>query len=279
MKRILLCSDLDRTILPNGAQPESPQARPLLRQLARRPELMLAYVSGRNLALLQEAVEAFDIPLPDYAIGDVGTSFYHVTQGAWTPVQAWEDEIAPDWQGVRHDDLATLFMDIEDIHLQEPAKQSAFKLSYYVDLTVDMPSLLEDMQQRLDRRDIRATLVWSIDEPAATGLLDILPREATKLHAVRFLMEQEGFDLTNTVFAGDSGNDLPVMVSELQSVLVRNSGADVVDEARRLVRKNGLESSLYFARGDFLGMNGHYSAGVLEGLVHFIPEVSAWLKT
>ena len=39
MRNILLCSDLDRTLIPNGTQPESPQARPLLRSLAARPEL------------------------------------------------------------------------------------------------------------------------------------------------------------------------------------------------------------------------------------------------
>ena len=31
------------------------------------------------------------------------------------------------------------------------------------------------------------------------------------------------------------------------------------------------------AKGDFLGMNGHYSAGILEGLVHFFPGTRAWM--
>ncbi|HEX23221.1 MAG TPA: haloacid dehalogenase, partial [Chromatiales bacterium] len=29
---------------------------------------------------------------------------------------------------------------------------------------------------------------------------------------------------------------------------------------------------------DFLGMNGNYAAGVLEGLVHFHPETPHWFK-
>lgn len=52
MTDILLCSDLDRTLLPNGEQPESPEARLLLNKLARRPELTLAYVSGQHKAIL-----------------------------------------------------------------------------------------------------------------------------------------------------------------------------------------------------------------------------------
>ncbi|HDO34182.1 MAG TPA: haloacid dehalogenase, partial [Chromatiales bacterium] len=39
---LLLCSDLDRTLIPNGPQAESPRARALLCELARRPEITLA---------------------------------------------------------------------------------------------------------------------------------------------------------------------------------------------------------------------------------------------
>ncbi len=36
-------------------------------------------------------------------------------------------------------------------------------------------------------------------------------------------MRQQGFDDGNTVFAGDSGNDVPVLVSAVPSVLVANA--------------------------------------------------------
>lgn len=277
MKRMLLCTDLDRTVLPNGSQPESPQARPLLRRLAARPEVTLAYVSGRNLALLQQAVDDYDIPVPDFAIGDVGTSIYRIEGGAWSPWQAWSDEIARAWHGVTHDGLATLFADIAELRLQEPGKQSAFKLSYYVPLGADIEALLDRMDARLEAQGIHATLIWSIDEPAGTGLLDILPSSATKLHAVRFLMACEGFAEEETVFAGDSGNDLPVVASSVPAVLVRNASEEVVTEAQRQTMENGLQSRLYRARGDFLGMNGNYAAGVLEGVAYFHPEVLDWL--
>ncbi|MBL0701933.1 MAG: haloacid dehalogenase, partial [Desulfosarcina sp.] len=72
--KILLFSDLDRTILPNGYNEESPRARPILRRLAERPEITLVYVTGRNKALILNAIKEFAIPLPDYAIADVGTT-------------------------------------------------------------------------------------------------------------------------------------------------------------------------------------------------------------
>jgi 3-deoxy-D-manno-octulosonate 8-phosphate phosphatase KdsC-like HAD superfamily phosphatase len=110
-----------------------------------------------------------------------------------------------------------------------------------------------------------------------SGLLDVLPASATKRHAVEFLMERHGFDTTHTVFAGDSGNDLPVVASGmLQSVLVRNAHPDVITEALKALAGLGAAEMLYVAQGGFLGMNGNYSAGVLEGLVHFRPEVAGW---
>lgn len=276
---VLLCSDLDRTILPNGRQPESPQARPLLRALAARPEVTLAYVSGRHEALLKQAIEEYAIPVPDYAIGDVGTTIYEIRDGAWQAWPAWAEEIAPDWRGRSHDELAGLFADMNDLVLQEAEKQGRFKLSYYTPADMDRTALLPEMEQRLGALGVRASLIWSVDEAAKVGLLDVLPASATKLHAVRFLMERKGFSEARTVFAGDSGNDLPALTSGLQAVLVRNAHPEVLREALDTLAAKGAADKLFIAEGGFLGMNGNYAAGVLEGLAHFLPETRAWLRS
>lgn len=275
---VLLCSDLDRTLLPNGPQDESPLARERLRALAERPEVTLAYVSGRHRQLLLDAIDEYDIPVPAYAIGDVGTTIYQVRDGEWWPWAEWEQEIAPDWNGRRHDQLAALFDDLDDIEPQEPEKQNTFKLSYYAPADMDPNRLIDPMSERLRAAAVRASLIWSVDETENRGLLDVLPRSATKYHAIRFLMQRKGFAEAATVFAGDSGNDLPVLTSGLQSVLVRNARDEVRDQALREVRAKGVVERLYFAKGGFLGMNGNYAAGVLEGLVHFIPAAAAWLE-
>jgi HAD superfamily hydrolase (TIGR01484 family) len=277
MSRILLCADLDRTLIPNGAQEESPGARPLLRRVAARPELTLAYVSGRHRRLLMAAIQEYDLPVPDFAIGDVGTSIYEIGDGRWHPWHAWEEEIAPDWRGKRRDDVAALFHDEKALRPQEMEKQNTFKVSYYAPEDIDSGSLLARMQTRLDGAGIHASLIWSIDEPNHVGLLDILPARATKLHAIRFLMDRHGFDDRHTVFAGDSGNDLPVLTSGMQSVLVRNAADDVRRQAVAGLQESGREDTLYLARGGLQGMNGNYAAGVLEGLVHFLPETREWM--
>ena len=276
--RILLASDLDRTLLPNGLQEESFAARPLLRALGRRREIVLAYVSGRHLALVDAAIAEYEIPLPAYVIGDVGSTIYWRDGGRWAPWTQWNEAIAPCWNGYTGPQLAGLFEDLEELRLQEPDKQNTYKLSYDTSTDIDRESLLPEMQRRLANRGVRAGLIWSMDETVGIGLLDVLPQTATKLGALRFLMRAGVFALTDTVFAGDSGNDLPVLTSELQGVLVANAQTDVREEAVRLAGAAGHERQLYLARGGFLGMNGNYSAGVLEGLAHYIPDTRSWME-
>jgi hypothetical protein len=102
--------------------------------------------------------------------------------------------------------------------------------------------------------------------------LDIVPACANKLHAIQFIMQQEQFSGERTVFAGDSGNDIDVLTSGLQAILVKNANENVRKEAIDLLSAKPITNSLYLPKGDFYGMNGNYAAGVLEGLVHFIPE-------
>ncbi len=218
---ILLCSDLDRTILPNGEQEESPQARPLLRRLARREEITLVYVSGRHKKLIQDAIEDYQIPTPDYAIGDVGTTLYEVGKSEWDPSEGWQQEISQDWKGMSHDDLESLLSDFNQLRLQEPEKQNTFKLSYYADEGIDSKELIQKVRERLDEKGLKTSIIWSIGEQNKIGLLDILPERATKLHAIQFLMNNKEFSEEQTVFSGDSGNDLPALTSGLQAVWSR----------------------------------------------------------
>ncbi|PPK75338.1 hypothetical protein B0F87_106186 [Methylobacter tundripaludum] len=278
IKRILICTDLDRTLLPNGRQPESSGARATFARLVARPEVTLAYVSGRHRALVEDAIREYGLPLPDWVIGDVGTTIYQVHAGEWRHWPEWEQDIATDWRGLTADDLRPLFADLPSLRLQEEAKQNRYKLSYYLPLLTDIGALQREMLRRLETQKLAAGLIYSVDEATSTGLLDVLPAHATKLHAVEFLMQQQGFDYANTVFAGDSGNDLPVLASIIQSVLVANADIDVVEQAKTQARKQGTLAAFYLAQGGFLGMNGNYSAGIVEGVAHYHPDIRVWME-
>lgn len=279
LERLLICTDLDRTLLPNGSQPESVQARPCFARLAARPEATLVYVSGRHLALVMEAIRDYQLPSPDWIIGDVGTTLYQADNGGWRHWQAWEDEIAPDWRGLDSTQLRPLFAELPGLRLQEEAKQNRHKLSYYLPLKADAETLQTEMSQRLKTEGLAANLIYSIDQAEGIALLDLLPASANKLHAVQFLMQQQGFDNGNTVFAGDSGNDLPVIVSPVPSILVANTDPEVVQQAYTLAKQQGTLAAFYHAQGGFLRMNGNYAAGILEGAAYYHEDIRLWLET
>jgi hypothetical protein len=56
-------------------------------------------------------------------------------------------------------------------------------------------------------------------------------------------------------------------------VLVANAHPDVVDQARNEAQRRGTADRLYLAQGGFMGMNGNYSAGILEGIAHFHADM------
>lgn len=275
---ILLATDLDRTLLPNGDQPESPDARPRFRRLVSRPEVLLAYVSGRHRALVEKAMADYDLPRPDFVIGDVGASLYAVGANGWQRDESWQQAIAPDWAGCGHDDLARTLADLPELRLQEAEKQAPCKLSYYAAALADPAPLLTAVGERLAATGARCNLIWSIDETTATGLLDVLPARASKLHALEFLRERLGIPLDRTVFAGDSGNDMEVLESAVPAVLVANAQANVRAAALARAAARGHAAALYVARGQLTGMNGNYSAGILEGVAHFVPAARPWLE-
>jgi len=268
MNKILICTDLDRTLIPNGQQPESKSARPCFSQLVSHPEISLAYVSGRHLALIEEAIDAYQLPVPNFIIADVGSTIYQHEQNQWQQWHAWDHEIASDWQSRSRESLHTLLAAQSDLQLQEEEKQNTHKLSYYLTLDLNHQAIISDIQRLLEKEKIHANLIWSIDELQNIGLLDILPASANKLHAINFLMAQNDFDKRHTIFAGDSGNDLDVLLSPVQSVLVANADQEV-----RAAVKNASPNNLFIAKGDFLNMNGNYSAGILEGVAHYRPEL------
>jgi len=274
--RLLLCTDLDRTLIPNGQQPESPQARDYFSRVCASSQLTLAYVSGRHRSLVQQAIDDYRLPRPDYVVGDVGTTIYRVESAeVWHHLEEWERKIGSDWSGHSHADLVKLFADLNGLRMQESSKQNRYKLSYYVALEADRAAIHERMVERLRAVGVNATLVWSVDEPAAVGLLDVLPAGATKVGAVEFLMQSLGFTRENTLFSGDSGNDMPVLVSPVPAVLVNNAAPDVRRQAIESSQELQTGETLYLAKGGYLGMNGNYSAGILEGLAHYHP---VWMR-
>ena len=276
--RLLIATDLDRTLLPNGPQAESPGAREWLGRLVADPRVMLAYVSGRHRELVEAAMAEWSLPRPDRVIGDVGTTIWHVpASGEWVRDTAWEEAIGQDWAGHAAAQLAERLASLPDLVLQPPEKQNRHKLSYFLPAETDMDTLAPQLLARLDGENLRARFVFSVDETENQGLLDVLPERASKLHAIEAVADELSLEHENSVFCGDSGNDLEVLVRALPAVLVANATEPVREAALAGARAAGTEDLLYCAHGGFRGMNGCYAAGMLEGIAHFHPWTESLL--
>ena len=272
----LLCTDMDRTLLPNGEQAESEHARPILWHILKMHQMKLAYVTGRDLTLVLDAIAEYSLPLPDVIIGDVGSSIYMHTEAGWQKSEDWEQTIAQQWGG----DSAyihELLADINELQVQESDRQKTFKRSYYFDTTVDESWLQQQVEARLTSNGVSAALVFSHDPERQCMLLDVLPHSATKREAVAYVQSMYKLAEQDVLFSGDSGNDVSAICAAHPAVLVANAD----DDTRRKViienEKASIPDTTYLASGGLEvagqdALNGNYAAGIIEGLVHFRPE-------
>ncbi|BAQ61368.1 alpha,alpha-trehalose-phosphate synthase [Geminocystis sp. NIES-3708] len=273
INKLLICTDLDRTLIPNGEAEESDNARYLFSQLVANSQVTLAYVTGRDQLLVKNAIAQYQLPLPNFVIADVGSSIYKIENNQWIREDNWDEKIAVDWQNKDYADLIPLFADLKSCRLQEKSKQGLHKLSYYVSFDADVEILIKEIRLRLQQKQIKSNLIWSIDEEASIRLLDILPISANKRHAIEYLMEKQDFTLENTIFSGDSGNDLDVLISPIKSILVANAHEEVKEKVKFHLQTTGEKYSVYIAKGGYLSMNGNYSSGIVEGIFHYFPDI------
>lgn len=269
---LLLCCDLDRTVLPNGEAEETPEARLHFAELVAQPELTLVYATGRDRARVVQAAVQWFMPRANVVIADVGTTIYDLRDGGWSPCAGWSAALAEDWAGAEVGDVLRQALELcPELRAQDPSRQGAFKASFTADPRVDLTAVSARLEAGLADRGVRARCVGSFDEVARAGLLDVLPRRTGKLGALRYLQRTLGFTDADTVFAGDSGNDLEVLVSGVPSVLVANAHPSVRDRALSASREAGTLDRLYLAGGAG-GGNGNYASGIVEGVRWFRPE-------
>ena len=262
----ILATDLDRTLLPNGSWPPDPDAIDLFNDLTRKHEVLVVYVTGRNLDLSENAINEFGIRHPDVLIGDVGTSIRKYKQDNWEPDTGWDHRVrktSPRWDAMVVRDAVA---DIDGLVEQEREHCGPFKQSYYVDHE-RREGILSEVDARVkDRYD--EVIVYSYDSQTGKGLLDFLPKSATKQTALEYISEEYGVDKSEVVFCGDSGNDIFPLTAGFCGVLVRNADEQLVANVKAAMDKNP-DLQVYFARGNFNGLNGYYTSGVIEGAYHY----------
>ncbi len=262
----ILATDLDRTLLPNGRWESDPEAIPLFNELTGKNDVLVVYVTGRNLDLTEAAIRQYGVRYPDVLCGDVGTTIRNYRDGHWAFDQGWNERVherSPRWDATS---VKEAVAHIEGMREQEAEHLNPFKQSYYVD-HARREQILAEVDDAVKGR-FDEVAIYSFDSQDGKGLLDFLPASATKQTALEYVAEEHGAKKTEVVFCGDSGNDIFPLTAGFSGVLVRNADDQLVENVRRAQERDPT-LRIYFARGGFQGLSGYYTSGVIEGCYHY----------
>lgn len=253
----LFASDLDGTLLPNTGKLPDPgcleRTQALLQDLI-EADCPVCVVSGRYLALAKQGQAVFRLPQPTWWICNVGTEVYDRT-GAVD--RDWQSRLGPP---LDREALRRALYKLARLTPQEPQKQGPHKFSFYYPEPISRELRTEiTYRVRAVRSDLQ--LIVSVEESSGRALLDVIPANAGKAHALWYVAERYGLDGNRVFFAGDSGNDLDALLSGVCGVLVGNTPEDVRTQAEEERKRR--EDARLFVAGAF------YGDGIIEGLRHY----------
>lgn len=234
-KKFLLATDLDGTFL-GGTDEERQKLYDWIEE--RRDDMVLTFVTGRDLPFIKELCTNTFVPWPDYIIGDVGTTVVERSGDDFHHVLAIEDWVSSVWQD-RGDEVRSMLADEPGIRLQPTPFR--YRVSYYYE-----PDALQD------------TTVRKIEQAgfdcltSADLYLDVLPKGISKGPTLLRFVDHLSIDPAKVLAAGDTLNDFSMFETGLDGVAVGNS-------EKPLVAKVAPMTNVYKAKG-------HGAAGIQEAI-------------
>lgn len=240
--RFLIVSDVDGTLLGDDGALEELTAW----LQVRREKVRLAFSSGRSPASQRESIAETGLPEPDALVGNVGTRIELYAQPE--PLPGWPRLRGPwDASVVRH-----TLSGAEGLELQPEEFLSPFKISYYFHDASQ--SQLSELQARLEEAGQSVRIVYSSNRD-----LDVLPAGIDKGAAAAYLAETWNVSRDRVIVCGDTANDLSMFQQGFLGVVVGNA----LPELRSLDSPR-----VYLAEG-------HFAAGVMEGLQHWFKRAQS----
>ncbi|MEO0683295.1 MAG: HAD family hydrolase, partial [Pseudomonadota bacterium] len=208
----VLATDLDGTFLGGSDADRATLYRWIE---ARREEIGLIFVTGRDPEFLEELCATTPVPWPDYAVGDVGTTLARVEfaspgEGRVRPIPQLEAEIAEIWgeSGAR---VRAALEAMPGLTLQPTAFRH--RVSYDMD-----PGTFDRPRAEAVVRELGHDPLVSADR-----FFDVLPRGVSKGPSLRRLIEFLKLEPRRVLAAGDTLNDLSMLAEELPAVAVGGS--------------------------------------------------------
>jgi sucrose phosphatase-like protein len=236
----LLASDMDGTFIGDD------EAMFKLWTRLVEEDIRLVFSTGRHLKSIQDFYREKNADRrSDACVCMVGTDIYFRENGEYVLDEEWHREISDAWDKQAVEEI---LHSIPEATMQDQQWQSPFKSSYFLEENAD--ARLKEIHERLEQAGLKAKVVYSADK-----FLDLLPIRSGKGGAIRYLAKRCGVSQENVITAGDTGNDLDMMRTELgfRGIAVGNAAPEL---------KAFRAPHVYHAEGQF-------SAGILEGLQKF----------
>ncbi|MUG99871.1 sucrose-phosphate phosphatase [Scytonema sp. UIC 10036] len=207
----------------------------------------VVYATGRSLELYRELEQQETLIIPDALITSVGTEIYFDPKiDTYDP--DWAQELSLGWDRSAIADTAAKF---EGLLKQPQSEQRPFKLSYIIP-EEEAVEVLPQLEKELKSQGLKCKLIYSGSQD-----LDILPSNADKGTAAKYLQQKWGIESSKTVVCGDSGNDIGLFFEENRGIIVNNARSELLN----WYKENQTEYR-YYAKNP-------YAAGILEGLENF----------
>ena len=216
-----------------------------------RPDMLYAVATGRSLHAALDILEREGAPLPPLMIVAVGSEIYHRDPKGpgYVIDRDWAAHIDEGWHRAETDAIA---IETPGMRRQPALEQRAWKLSYFVDTTDGDEAAarsVAELRERLATAGLPANVIHSHGE-----YVDVLPIRANKGLAVAFTARKLGIPAADVFVSGDSGNDIDMLGSASNPVIVANH-RDGITALPRLAHA-------YVASASFAG-------GIIEGVEHF----------
>ncbi len=222
----------------------------------RRAQEGLAFgvATGRSFHSAMAILEQQNAPRPQVMITSVGSEIYHLdTNGTTYRADAdWRRIVSAQWdrEGVR-----AALAGLPGLVPQAPLEQRSHKLSYFSDGDREAGARV---RARLEAAGLRCSVIHSHGR-----YLDVLPSRASKGTAVEFVRRYYGLAQDAVFVAGDSGNDIEMLRTMPQSIIVANFSDDLANLP---------------ALGHSYVAQEKFARGIVEGVVHFRDKAAAAAK-
>lgn len=207
--RYLLATDLDGTFVGDEAG-----LRELLDYYDSLPErVALAYVTGRHRVSAMDLIRGEGLPVPDILVTDVGTSVF--AGPALAEDLGWKHRMSENWNPQA---VLRIAEGIPGIRLQDLPDTRR------VSFDADGGEPAEKLRSALSAESIPHTFVFSSGRD-----VDILPEGGGKGEALRYVIGKFAEERARVLVAGDSGNDLDMLMLGYPSVIVSNARPELLE--------------------------------------------------